>query len=221
MKTILVVEDEEDILELVEYTLRKNGYDVIGLLDTIKLKTLLDEEDISLILMDRNLPTCEGSEYIEKLRKEGYNIPVIYLSAKDNSDDIICGFTRGADDYITKPFNHNELAARINAVLRRAGKEIDVIKFRDITYDRLKNQIFISGKEMNLSKLDKKLLYQFMINSNVVLSREDILDSVWDDSLNKKLKTVNVAIKRLKEKIDPDSFKDYIKAVRGEGYILC
>lgn len=221
METIIVVEDEEDILELIEYTLEKNGFDIIGLVDTSKLKTLLDEEEASLILMDRNLPSCEGSEYIQSLRKEGYNTPVIYISAKESSEDILCGFERGADDYITRPFNPDELIARVKAVLKRANKEIDIIKFRDIVYDKMKNKVFISSKEINLSKLDKKLLYRFLISPNTVLSREEILLSVWDDSFNKQVKTVNVSIKRLKEKIDPTSLKEYIKAIRGEGYILC
>ncbi len=221
MKTITVVEDEVDILELLEYILEKNGFDVIGLRDATKLKAVLDEENISLILMDRNLPGCEGSEYIQSLRQEGYNIPVIYISAKDSSKDILCGFERGADDYIAKPFNPVELVARVKAVLKRTNKEMDVFKFRDIIYDKIKNRVFISNNEISLSKLDKKLLYLFMSNPNTVLSREDILLSVWEDSFNKQIKTVNVAVKRLKEKIDPTSSKEYIKAVRGEGYILC
>ncbi len=221
MKTILAVEDEKDILELIEYTLHKNGYDVVGLMDTAKINTLLDEEDISLILMDRNLPGCEGSEYIQKLRSDGYMTPVIYLSAKDSNEDKLVGFERGADDYITKPFNPEELVARIKAVLKRSDKEIDVIKFRDIVYDKLKNSVFIGKNEIKLSKLDKKLLNYFMINPNILLSTEEILESVWEDSSNKKLKTVVVAINRLKEKIDPHFDKEYIKNLRGEGYILC
>ena len=105
MFTILIVEDEEDILELIEYHLQKVGYDVIGLKDSSKIRDLLDEENIDLILMDRNLPGLEGSLFIKEIREEGYDIPVIYISAKDSSDDIIEGFDRGGDDYITKPFN--------------------------------------------------------------------------------------------------------------------
>ena len=110
-RTILIVDDEEDILDLLEYTLSKEGYDIITCLDTSNVRDIIDEEEISLILMDRNLPGVEGSKYIESLRNEGYNHPVIYISAKDSDDNILEGFERGGDDYITKPFNLNELKA--------------------------------------------------------------------------------------------------------------
>ena len=110
-KTILIVDDEEDILDLLEYNLNREGYDVITCVDTLNVRDILDEEHISLILMDRNLPAVEGSMFIQSIRQEGYNQPVIYVSAKDLSEDIIEGFERGGDDYITKPFNIAELKA--------------------------------------------------------------------------------------------------------------
>ena len=221
MDTILVVEDEEDILELIEYHLQKEGYDVIGVYDTSKVKELLDEEDIVLILMDRNLPGIEGSLFIKEIRSEGYDLPVIYVSAKDGSDDILEGFKRGGDDYITKPFNFAELIARVKAVIKRAKKESDVIKYRNIVYNITNNIVKIDDKEIELSKLDKKLLLEFLKNKNSILKREDLLENLWDNAENRQLKTVNVAIKRLKEKIDPTGEKNYIKSIRGEGYRLC
>ena len=221
MDTILIVEDEEDILELVEYHLQKEGFDVIGVKDTSKVRELLDEEDIALILMDRNLPGLEGSLFVKEIRSEGYDTPVIYVSAKDSSDDILDGFERGGDDYITKPFNFAELIARVKAVIKRAKKESDVIKYRDIVYDITNNIVKIDNKEIELSKLDKKLLLEFLKNKNSILKREDLLENLWDDAENRQLKTVNVAIKRLKEKIDPNREKNYIKSIRGEGYRLC
>ena len=221
MDTILVVEDEEDILELIEYHLQKEGYDVIGVYDTSKVRELLDEEDIVLILMDRNLPGIEGSLFIKEIRSEGYDLPVIYVSAKDGSDDILEGFKRGGDDYITKPFNFAELIARVKAVIKRAKKESDVIKYRNIVYNITNNIVKIDDKEIELSKLDKKLLLEFLKNKNSILKREDLLENLWDNAENRQLKTVNVAIKRLKEKIDPTGEKNYIKSIRGEGYRLC
>ena len=221
MFTVLVVEDEEDILELIEYHLQKVGYDVIGLKDSSKIRDLLDEENIDLILMDRNLPGLEGSLFIKEIREEGYNTPVIYVSAKDSSDDIIEGFDRGGDDYITKPFNFDELIARVKAVLKRAKNQSDIYKFRDIMYEVTSHKVTIADEEINLSKLEKKLLLELLKNSNKVLSRYELLESVWGEGEEKQIKTVNVAIKRLKEKIDPNSEKNYIKAIRGEGYILC
>ncbi len=221
MRTIVAVEDEPDILELIEYTLSSGGFDVVGMKDATKLKGLLEEEDISLILMDRNLPGCEGSIFIKELRKEGYNTPVIYLSAKDSSEDILEGFERGGDDYITKPFNPKELIARVKAVLKRVDKRPQIIKYKDIVFDRDRGIVTIHAKEVKLSKLEKRLLYEFLTNINILLSRETLLENVWSESFDKQLKTVNVAIKRLKEKIDPSGEKEYIKSVRGEGYIFC
>ncbi len=220
-KTILIVEDEEDILDLMEYTLTKDGYDVITCIDTSNVRDMLDEEDISLILMDRNLPNIEGSSYVSTLRKDGYNQPVIFVSAKGSSDEILEGFESGADDYITKPFNLNELKARVKALIKRTQKVQDFIKFRDITYRSSNKTFTIDGTDIKLTHLEHNLLLEFMKNQNVLLSRDILLERVWKDSINKQLKTVNVAIKRLKENIDPSGEKNYIQAVRGEGYIFC
>ena len=219
--TILIVEDEEDILDLMEYTLIKEGYDVITCIDTSNVRDMLDEENISLILMDRNLPGVEGSRYISSLRQEGYNQPVIYVSAKDSADEILEGFESGADDYITKPFNLNELKARVKALIKRSEKVQDIIRYRDITYSSSNKTFSINGEDIKLTHLEHDLLLEFMKNQNILLSRDILLDRVWEDSINKQLKTVNVAIKRLKEHIDPTGEKNYIQAVRGEGYIFC
>ena len=219
--TILIVEDEEDILDLMEYTLLSDGYDVITCVDTSNVKDMLDEENVALILMDRNLPKIEGSLYISKLRQEGYNHPVIYVSAKESSDEIVEGFERGGDDYITKPFNLNELKARVKALIKRTQKVQDVMKHRDISYNASNKHFSIENEEIKLTHLEHDLLLEFMKNKDILLTREILLERVWEDSINKQLKTVNVAIKRLKEHIDPKGEKNYIQAVRGEGYIFC
>lgn len=220
MYTILAVEDDGDILELIEYTLEKDGYDVIGCIDTLKVEQILDEENISLILMDRNLPNVEGSIFIESIRKKGYNQPVIYLTAKDSDDDILEGFHRGADDYITKPFHLDVLRARVKAVLKRTVGEMDIIKARDIVYKSSSKRFFIDNIQVELTHLEHDLLLELIKNKDVLLSRDLLLENVWGDGLDTKPKTVNVAIKRLKSKIDPTGEKDYIKSVRSEGYIF-
>ncbi len=220
-KTILIVDDEEDILDLMDYTLSCEGFDVITCIDTSNMRAILDEEDIALILMDRNLSGVEGSIFIEVLRQEGYNQPVIYVTAKDLSDDIVEGFERGGDDYITKPFNINELKARVKALIRRTNKTQDILRYRDILYNASNKSFQIENKDIKLTSLEHDLLLEFMKNQNILLSRDILLQRVWKDSINKQLKTVNVAIKRLKENIDPDGSKKYIQAVRGEGYIFC
>ena len=219
---ILIVEDEEDILELLEYTLQKEGFDTIGFLGiNNNLKKVLDEEDISLILMDRNLPGYEGTTFIDEIRSQGYNSPVIYVTAKDKEEDILEGFANYADDYITKPFNIKELVARVKAIIKRTSKNIEVLKVRDITYKTANKKFHIENQELELTHLEHDLLLEFIKNKDILMTREHLLETVWEDSFDKKLKTVNVAIKRLKTKIDPDGDKNYIKSIRGEGYIFC
>ena len=219
-ETVMIVDDEEDILDILEYNLSKEGYEVIACKDTKNVRDILDEEDIALILMDRNLPGVEGSEFIQQLREEGYDLPVIYLSAKEKSEEILEGFERGGDDYITKPFDLNILKARIKAVLKRAKGDSKVLKEGDILYDATKKSFTIDGKEVALTKLEHDLLLTLLKHKDQLLSREFLLEEVWEDALSKQPKTVNVAIKRLKEKIDPDGSKEYITSVRGEGYIF-
>ena len=219
---ILIIEDEEDILELLEYTLQKEGYETIGFLTVDKnVRNILDEENIDLILMDRNLPGIEGTTFINEIKKQGYSNPVIYVTAKDNDEDIIQGFDSHADDYITKPFNLKELCARVKAVIKRSSKEVDVLKIKDIVYKSSNKKFYIDNIEVELTNLEHDLLLEFIKNKDILMTREHLLNTVWEDSFDKKEKTVNVAIKRLKAKIDPDGTKDYIRSVRGEGYIFC
>ena len=221
-KLILIIEDEEDILELLEYPLQKEGYETIGFLNVNNnVRKVLNEEQIDLILMDRNLPGIEGTSFINEIKQQGYTNPVIYVTAKDKDEDIISGFDNHADDYITKPFNIKELCARIKAVIKRSSKDIEVLKVKDIVYTSSNKKFYIDNIELNLTHLEHDLLLEFIKNKDILLSREHLLTSVWQDSFEKKEKTVNVAIKRLKSKIDPNAKKDYIRSIRGEGYIFC
>jgi DNA-binding response OmpR family regulator len=221
-KLILIIEDEEDILELLEYTLQKEGYETIGFLSVNKkVEEVLKEESIDLILMDRNLPGIEGTTFINKIKQQGFNYPVIYLTAKDKDEDILKGFDSHADDYITKPFNIKQMLARIKAVIKRSSKDIEVLSIRDISYTASNKKFFIESKEIELTHLEHDLFLEFIKNKDILMTREHLLETVWEDSLEKKLKTVNVAIKRLKTKIDPENKKEYIKSIRGEGYIFC
>ncbi len=220
--TLLIIEDEVDILELLEYTLQKEGFETIGFLNVSKKAyDVLDEEDIDLILMDRNLPGIEGTTFINDIKAKGYTNPVIYVSAKDKDEDILEGFDKHADDYVTKPFNLKELTARIKAVIKRTKKDVEVEKIKDITYKKSSKSFYIEDSKIDLTTLEHDLLLEFFRNKDILLSREHLLDTVWEDSLEKKLKTVNVAVKRLKSKIDPIGDKKYIKSVRGEGYMFC
>lgn len=221
---ILIIDDDNDILELLEYTLSNAGYEVIGFLNTKHVRQVLLEEKINLIIMDRSLPDIEGSLYIEMLRNKNINIPVIFLSAKDSRQDIKDGLTKGADDYITKPFDMEELILRIRAVLKRYKQEsVDVIKnitHKDILLDLNLHTATIDSKDIALTKLETTLLKVLITNKSRVLDRAFLLKNVWSDMEGINPKTVNVAIKRLKEKIDPSGEREYIKTIRGVGYLL-
>jgi len=171
--------------------------------------------------MDRNLPGMEGTTFINDIKSKGYTTPVIYVSAKDKDEDILEGFDKHADDYITKPFNLKELIARVKAVIKRTKKDVEVEKIKDITYKRSSKSFYIEDCKIELTTLEHDLLLEFFKNKDILLSREHLLNTVWEDSFEKKLKTVNVAVKRLKSKIDSKGDKKYIKSVRGEGYMFC
>ncbi|MDD5716981.1 MAG: response regulator transcription factor [Sulfuricurvum sp.] len=220
---ILIVEDEQDILELMEYHLSKEGFETIGFLNTKHVADALEEESVDLILMDRNLPGAEGSEFIESLRKKGVQTPVIFVSAKHKDEEIEQGFERGGDDYITKPFSMKELILRVKAILRRTKKisSNGTLSYRDIILNLAARTVTIEGEAVELTKLEFDLLHALIVNQNIVLDRDYLLENVWGADEVYQDRTVNVAINRLKEKIDPQKSKEYIKTVRGVGYTLC
>lgn len=219
--TIVVIEDEEDLLELLEYNLQKENFETVGFLSTKNVRKLLEEEKIDLMIVDRNLPGVEGSEFVKELRESGINIPTIFVTARDKNEDILDGFEKGADDYITKPFNIKELMVRIKAILARTSpSESEHIKFKDIQLEMKSRKVYINKKEVELTKLEFELLKKFIDNKGTVLNREFLLTNVWKDESFFQDKTVNVAVNRLKKKIDPDGSKDYIKSIWGVGYTL-
>ena len=215
---IVIIEDEEDILELLEYHLQKAGYQTTGFTSTQNVENFLEEENPALLIADRNLPNVEGSEFIKELRNKGYNIPVIFLTAKNSDKDIDEGFNCGGDDYITKPFRMTEVLHRIKAILKRSGGTQQVkLKHRDLLLDIEKKILTINNNPIKLTKMEFNLLHTFIRNANKPLQREFLLEKVSEDSQGK---TINVAINRLKNKIDPDGSKDYITSIWGVGYKL-
>jgi len=219
---IVIIEDQADLLELEEYHLNKAGYQVTGLLSARHARQLLDEEAVDLLIVDRNLPGVEGSEFVARLRKEGYDLPVIFVSAKEQTHEIEEGFARGADDYLTKPFNMNELLLRVGAILRRTrGKRLSILSHRDIRLDLDRHTATIDGTAVELSRLEFDLLRFFLQNPGITLSRDQLLDGVWGDTVSAQYKTVNVTINRLLAKIDPERTRNDIEPVRGIGYRLC
>ena len=219
---IIIVEDEEDLLDLLEYNLSKEGFDVVGFLNTKTVETMLEEEDVNLIVMDRNLPGVEGSEYVKSLRNKGIQTPVIYLTAKDKDSDVEEGFVSGGDDYMTKPFNMKELVLRIKSILKRTTNTPinGNIRYKDLLLDNDARTLMDDNVLVEITKLEFDLLHEFIINKNSVLDRDYLLQNVWKNADQNQYRTVNVAITRLKEKIDPDKTKNYIQTIRGVGYKL-
>jgi len=221
-QTILIIEDEEDLLELLEYHLQKEGYETLGFLSTKNVEKCLQEEPIDLLIVGRNLPAVEGSEFVKSLREKGFSQAVIFVTAKNSDAHIEEGFLRGADDYITKPYNMKELLLRIKAILKRTSPEAKKsLSFRDLALDLEAHRLSVDGKDVELTKLEFDLLRTMIENKNSVMSREFLLENVWKNEEFFQDKTVNVAINRLKSKIDPTKEKEYIKSIWGVGYTLC
>ena len=217
--TILIIEDNEDLLELEEFHLLNEGYRVIGLTSTKEVESILEEENIDLMLVDRTLPRVEGSEFVKYLRDKGVTTPVMFVSAKDKDEEIEEGYISGGDDYLRKPFNMNELLYRVKAILRRTNSiEHDRLIARDIVMDFNTRKTYVENSEVDLTKLEFELLTLFIKNKNRALEREYLLQNVWNDNETTQKRTVNVTINRLKKKIDPSEEKEYIIPVRGIGY---
>ena len=220
--TILIIEDEEDLLELLEYHLQKEGYETLGFLNTKNVEKCLQEEPIDLLIVDRNLPGIEGSEFVATLRKKGLTQAVIFVTAKNSDANVEEGFLRGGDDYVTKPYNMKELLLRIKAVLARTSPQHKaIVSYRDLVLDLEAHSLHVDSKLIELTKLEFDLLKTLIENKSSVLSREFLLEHVWKNEEFFQDKTVNVAINRLKQKIDPYKEKEYIKSIWGVGYSLC
>jgi DNA-binding response OmpR family regulator len=220
--SVLLIEDESDLLELMEYHLQKAGFETTGFLSTKRVEQFLEEEQVDLMIVDRNLPGAEGSEFVQKLRERGVDAPVIFVTAKDSSEDIEQGFLRGGDDYLTKPFNMNELVLRLKAILKRTRSEsAHLLYHRDITLNLETREVLVGREKIELTKLEFDLLHTLISHKNSVLNREFLLEKVWEEEAYFQDKTVNVAINRLKKKIDPQRSKNYIKSIWGVGYTLC
>lgn len=200
---IVIIEDEEDILELIEYHLRKEGYETTGFLSTDKVEQFLEEESPSLLIADRNLPGMEGSEFVAHLRERGYDIPVIFLTAKDKEEQLEEGYDRGGDDYMSKPFNPRELVLRVRALLKRSGaiSKQEKLKYKDIVLDLSQKAAFINDEAVSLTTLEFNLLLTFVKNVDKPLTRDFLREEAWGsegEGVNDN--AVNVALNRLKKR---------------------
>ncbi|PAF51388.1 DNA-binding response regulator [Helicobacter sp. 13S00401-1] len=220
MDLILCVDDELDLLELLEYNLKKAGFQVAICLDTKMAMKFIENEKVALIIMDRNLKNENGLSFILELKHLGYMIPSIFLSALSLPMEKVDGL-KVADDYIAKPFDMDELIARIHAVLRRyATPTSELIKYKDLTLNLTSRELSSKQASLDLSILECSLIACFLQNKNMILSREYLLEMVWGNS-NYQENSVNVAIKRLRAKLKAKHIDLNIKSIRSEGYKLC
>lgn len=218
-KNILIIEDEERIRRYLELELSHEGFNVILAEDGEKGVELFRKNSCSLILLDLMLPKMDGRTVCKKIREES-DIPVIVISAKDEISGKVQLLDLGADDYITKPFVIEELLARIRVIFRNK-KEFGnkkILNFGKISLDLNLKIVYSNEKKISLTKTEYNLLYYFMINKNIVLSREKILENVWGYDYFGDGKIIDMYVKALRKKIDPTG--KYIKTVRGFGYIL-
>jgi two-component system response regulator ArlR len=220
---ILIVEDEAKIARFLELELKHEGYDVIiaGNGRTGLEKALKDQVD--LIVLDIMLPGLSGIEVCRRIRLES-QMPIIMLTAKDDVTDKVAGLDMGADDYMTKPFAIEELLARIRVALNRKnqieGKKADILQLGEIKLDITSHSAFYGEEELSLTKKEYELLEYMMRNKNIVLTREKLLNNVWDYEYFGDTNVVDVYIRYLRQKIDEKFGIRLIVTVRGVGYII-
>lgn len=205
---ILVVDDEEDLCEILQFNLQNEGFEV----DTAySAEDALTKNIASydLLLLDVMMGAMSGFKLADLIRKNGQTakIPIIFLTAKDTENDLLTGFTVGADDYISKPFSIKEVIARVKAVLKRTSKEVDedakTIKYEDLELSLLRKKAKILDEEIDLTKKEFEILKLFLENLNHVFSREEILVRVWGNDVYVLDRTIDVNITRLRKKIEP------------------
>lgn len=225
-KHILVVDDEADLVELVSYNLKKEGFIVESTSDGETALTKVRKGKYDLLILDLMLPGIQGMELCRILRndpKTAY-LPIIMLTAKGEEVDRILGLEIGADDYITKPFSPRELVARVKAILRRSKEKLvseKVLKFEELEIDRERYTVSVKGKLIKLSITEFKLLLFLAERKGKVFSRDQLLDAIWRDEAFVEPRTVDVHIRRLRSAIEKDPAKPlYIKTLRGVGYFF-
>ena len=224
-KTILIVEDEKPILDILKFNIQKEGYNVVTAQDGVKALEMEQKHNPDLILLDVMLPELDGFEVCSRIREHS-NTPIIMLTALGDETDKIKGLELGADDYITKPFSVRELFARIKANTRRSASEMpmnpsddDIAVFNDIKINLDRYEVYRDGKPIDLTLREFELLKFLATKQDKVFSREALLEKVWGYEFFGDVRTVDVTVRRLREKleIDPSSPK-YVITKRGVGY---
>lgn len=226
-RKVLIVDDERSIVDILRYNLEKNDMTAVCAYDGAEGLRLARECDPDVILLDVMLPEIDGFEVCRTLRAEGNNVPIIMITAREEETDKVFGLELGADDYITKPFSMRELLARVRTNMRRAASMApaaaeepgDQIKVKDLVIDRTRRAVYKNGKELELTQREYELIKFLAENPGRVMSREELMGSVWQYDYFGDLRAVDVAVRRLREKLeDNPSEPVYVMTKRGAGY---
>jgi len=220
-KTVLVVEDDHDIRDMLVFSLEKAGFAVVESEDAETAMNKLGSILPDIMLVDWMLPGMDGPEFIRRVRKDELtrSIPVIMLTARGDEADKIRGLENGADDYITKPFSPKELMARIKALLRRSGNSDDeVLQVNDLLLNTQAHRLTIKNESVSIGPTEYKLLEFFLLHQDRVYSREQLLDLVWGRNVYVEERTVDVHVLRLRKLLAPYDHEKLLQTVRGAGY---
>jgi two-component system OmpR family response regulator len=221
---LLVVDDEESITALLETALRFMGHDVVVAATGAEALDAVMRHELDLIVLDVNLPDLDGFEVCRRIRRDGHDLPVIFLTARDGDDDVRAGFTGGGDDYLKKPFSLEELTLRIGALLRRSGWDARPVAQRlevgSLVLDEDAHRVWRDDGEVELSPTEYRLLHYLMLNAGRVVSKNQILERVWDYEFDGDGRVVEVYISYLRKKLEREGEPAVIRTVRGFGYSL-
>ncbi len=226
MKRILIIEDDRDIVELVRYNLVNEGFQVSAAADGSSGLMTVKKSPPDLLLLDLMLPKLSGLEICKEIRRDPAlnRLPILMLTARGEEADRVVGLEMGADDYVTKPFSPRELVARVKALLRRAapaGEAERTIEVGQLLIDPSSYRVTRAGKPVTLSTLEFRLLYYFAARPNKVFTRDQLLDAVWGNERFVTPRSVDVYVRRLREKVEADPENPaHLKTVRGAGYLF-
>lgn len=220
---ILVIEDNKKLADSIKSGLRQEGFAADCLYDGKSGldRMLMNYDEYDLLVLDLRLPEIDGISICQNMRDSGIALPVLMLTAKDTAQDKVLGLNCGADDYMVKPFSFDELMARIRALMRRPKKALPMkLETRELSMDMAKREVYRKGKKIDLSLKEFALLEYFMRNPNQILSRDQILEHVWDFAFDSFSNVVDVHIKNLRKKIDHGYHEKLLETIRGLGYRL-
>jgi two-component system OmpR family response regulator len=220
---VLVVDDEEYIRDLVRTALSFSGFEVVVAADGVTALSETRRIRPDLIVLDINMPGFDGFEVVRRLRDGGDTTPVVFLTARNSSQDLVSGFTKGGDDYITKPFSLEELVVRVQAVIRRSAPAVvdtsHIVSFADLEVDERAHLVTRNGQAIDLGPTEFNLLRYFLANPKTVLSKQQILEHVWDYSFTGDPNVVEIYVGYLRRKTEEHGPR-LIHTVRGFGYVL-